>query len=60
MYLPAAGAGKVHGGEAVIIRLDDYPFMKYGAIDSKVPRVSLVTRTVNVLYRNFRALKKSP
>ncbi len=41
--LPENGAGKVKVGQAVIIKLNNYPYNEYGSIKGKVKRISLVT-----------------
>ncbi len=46
MYLPTNGAGRVHTGQEVIIKLDDYPYMEYGTITGTVRNVSLATHTL--------------
>jgi hypothetical protein len=46
VLLPAIGSGKVHPGQEVIIKLDNYPFMEYGTIKGKVTNLSLITNTV--------------
>jgi archaellum component FlaC len=49
MHLPAQGAGKIKAGDAVIVKLDNYPFQEYGSIKGKVERISL---TSNPLKQN--------
>ena len=44
--LPASGAGKVKIGQEVILKLEDYPYVEYGAIRGKVRRISLTTNTI--------------
>lgn len=41
--LPEKGSGKVKIGQAVIVKLNNYPYNEYGSIKGKVTRVSLVT-----------------
>lgn len=43
IYLPDLGAGKVKIGQEVIVKLNNYPYIQYGAIHGKVKRISLVS-----------------
>ncbi len=40
--LPMRGAGKVHPGQRVSIRLDGYPYQQFGTLDGRVAHISLV------------------
>lgn len=42
IYLPLRGAGKVKPGQKVNIRLDSYPYMEYGMVESIVTSISLL------------------
>lgn len=42
MILPSMGAGKVTEGQVVVIKLDDYPYIEYGAVKGTVSSMSLV------------------
>lgn len=46
VYLPSSGAGKVKLGQEVILKLEDYPYVEYGAIRGKVRNISLTTNPV--------------
>lgn len=43
VMLPEHGAGKVHKGQKVIIKLNDFPYNEYGAISGIVTEISLVS-----------------
>ncbi len=45
VVLPSFGAGKVKAGQEVIVKLNDYPYMEYGAIKGTVASISLTTNT---------------
>lgn len=40
IYLPLVGAGKVECGQKVNIKLDNYPFMEFGLLQSTVSNIS--------------------
>lgn len=42
IYLPLNGAGKVKLGQKVNIKLDSYPYMEYGMVESHVTSISLL------------------
>lgn len=42
IYLPMNGAGKVKLGQKVNIRLDSYPYMEYGMVQSYITSISLL------------------
>ncbi len=42
LRLPVKGSGKVHPGQQVTIRLDNYPYLEYGVLRGKVEGISLV------------------
>lgn len=44
LLLPSQGAGKVKSGQAVSIKLNDYPYLEYGTIEGNVREISLVTK----------------
>ena len=46
MFLPSHGSGKVAIGQDVIIKLDNYPFLEYGALRGKVMSISQISGTV--------------
>jgi len=64
IYLPQAGAGKVHPGQEVHIKFDSYPYKEFGMVYGEVARVSPVARNdqylvdielpngLNTVYRN--------
>ena len=43
VLIPSIGAGKVKSGQEVILKLDDFPYLEYGAITGKVKSVSMLT-----------------
>ena len=43
MYLPETGAGKVHIGQDVIVKLNNSPYEEYGIMKGQVRSMSLVT-----------------
>lgn len=45
--IPVAGAGKIHKGQRVIIKLDGYPYSEFGMLQGEVERISLVPQEVN-------------
>jgi hypothetical protein len=53
--LPIQGSGKVKVGQDVIIKLDNYPFMEYGALIGKVKHISLTTNIENTPNGEFEA-----
>jgi len=42
IYLPLSGAGKVKPNQKVNIKLDSYPYMEYGMVESYVTSISLL------------------
>lgn len=48
MYLPAHGSGKVEKGQEVIIKLDNYPYLEYGALKGTVKNISQITNTISL------------
>ncbi len=44
--LPSSGAGKVKVGQGVILKLENYPYVKYGSIRGKVRNISLTTNVI--------------
>jgi len=46
IYLPMSGAGKVKLGQRVNIKLDSYPYMEYGMVQSYVTSISLLPASV--------------
>lgn len=46
ILISSHGAGKVRTGQDVIIHLDDFPFLEYGAITGKVSSISVSTKQV--------------
>lgn len=49
VYLPSSGAGKVKLGQKVIIKLDNYPYMEYGAIDGQVQSISMLSNKTEIV-----------
>ncbi len=49
VYLPSSGAGKVKPGQKVIIKLDNYPYMEYGAIDGLVQSISMLSNKTEIV-----------
>ncbi len=49
VYLPSSGAGKVKPGQKVIVKLDNYPYMEYGAIDGQVQSISMLSNKTEVV-----------
>jgi len=45
VILPSIGAGKIKVGNKATIRLDDYPYMEYGAVEGIVKTISIVPQT---------------
>lgn len=43
VILPAQGAGKIMEGQEVIVKLNNYPYMEYGAVTGYVNSISLTT-----------------
>jgi len=43
VLLPLTGAGKVHAGQKVIVKVDKYPYMEYGMLRGKVESISKVS-----------------
>lgn len=52
IYLPLVGAGKVETGQKVNIKLDNYPFMEFGLLQTTVTRIS----TSHVSQNNLKKL----
>ena len=52
VLLPSAGAGKVSIGQRVVIKLDNYPYLEYGAVTGHVASMSLVTGTMKLPNNN--------
>ncbi|MDR1114728.1 MAG: HlyD family secretion protein [Tannerella sp.] len=48
MYLPSHGSGKVEKDQKVIIKLDNYPYLEYGALKGRVKNISQLTNTITV------------
>lgn len=48
VQLPIVGSGKVKMGQAVIVKLADYPYMEYGYIKAKVTNIALVSSTISM------------
>lgn len=46
IFIPLAGAGKVASGQKVNIKLDSYPYMEYGVIETVVKSVSPIPANV--------------
>lgn len=46
IYLPMSGAGKVEIGQRVNVKLDSYPYMEYGMVESFVTSISLLPASV--------------
>lgn len=42
MSVPTINSGKIHPGEKVLIKLDNYRFQEYGIIEGKVQNISLI------------------
>ena len=42
ILLPPHGAGKVQVGQAVNVKLDNYPYMEYGMLKASIRSISLV------------------
>ena len=55
MLLPAGGAGKVKINSRVVIKLDNYPYMEYGAIDGYVKSISLISQGQPIATSNVEA-----
>ncbi len=49
VYLPSSGAGKVKPRQKVIIKLDNYPYMEYGAIDGLVQSISMLSNKTEIV-----------
>ena len=47
-YIPALGAGKVKVGQAVNVKLNDYPYDEFGLLCGKVVSISPLTNKVQV------------
>ncbi len=47
IYLPLAGAGKVERGQRVNIKLDNYPYMEFGLLQTSVASISASPITQN-------------
>lgn len=45
VVIPAVGAGKVKAGQEVLVKLDDFPYIEFGAIKGKVADVSMLSST---------------
>lgn len=45
--LPISGSGKVHLGQKVMIRLDNFPYLEYGSLTGQVSSISLVPNINN-------------
>lgn len=43
VLIPSQGAGKVSTGQEVIIKLDDFPYLEYGAVTGKVKSISTIS-----------------
>jgi multidrug resistance efflux pump len=56
VVIPSAGAGKVKVGQEVIVKLDDFPYLEYGAIKGKVTDVSMLSSTSSELALNEKLL----
>jgi len=48
MYLPAQGSGKVEKDQEVIIKLDNYPYLEYGALKGLVKNISQISNTISL------------
>jgi multidrug resistance efflux pump len=42
--LPRAGVGKARPGQRVMVRLDDYPYQEFGALEGRVHALSTISR----------------
>lgn len=47
VYLPLAGAGKVEYGQKVNIKLDNYPYMEFGVLQTTIAGISASPVTLN-------------
>lgn len=45
LIIPLAGSGKVEIEQKVIIKLDNYPYLEYGLIESTIDNISIVPVT---------------
>lgn len=48
VIVPSLGSGKIHQGQQVIVKLDNYPFNEYGSITGIVNSISLSTSIVKM------------
>lgn len=55
VLLPAKGAGKVKVGQEVIVKLEDFPFLEYGAVLGKVTAISLTSTNLKTEKSNVSA-----
>ncbi|GAB5465646.1 MAG: HlyD family efflux transporter periplasmic adaptor subunit [Candidatus Kapaibacteriales bacterium] len=43
LNMPSFGSGKVKEGQKVVIKLDDYPYRKYGSLEGEIKSISKIT-----------------
>ena len=52
--VPTAGLGKIHKGQNVTVKLDEYPYMEYGMLQGYVNDISLISIPINTQTNTVR------
>jgi len=52
--VPTNGLGKIHKGQNVTVKLDEYPYMEYGMLQGFVKDISLISTPINTQTKTAR------